>query len=627
MSGPPRTLARARRRHIARRSRTTCREKGQQPPRKPPREKKVNSRRDRLRLALSLSEVRPEATTKTPPRPRLPSPSPPPRPFHPLFPRLRQLLPPRDDIVQDVDPTRRCGDDETPLHRARRRRLRQQRFHARPRRGRGRSPASPKRFRRRRECARKSPSRAAPPSLPAASSSRKKCARSKSNSRAKDANAPAVHRGGESRGVRAQTFAKIRGENGKNPARATRHVARASWGGERRRLVRRRVIKRRVERRSLPPRRSFPNRPRSIEGIRRLPRRGPRRWRRLLRLAAAFRFAAAFAFASAAASSTAGLARNRASSPARVVTSSRQRRAEQLRRRRRARVRPRECIHHEQITRRRAQLSPRERFVAQRGGIAREREERRPLYRIRLPRHGDDDVEMIGKRRHELERVRERAFRDVPRRGSTRRRAGTRVSIERGEEEPLERVREPRRIGGDASDASRRRALARAKKMPQQTRKHGLRLGRGLETRIGRARRARQALRHPDQRGCRALSERHTHRVRLAIKLQLGVGKRVGRAARRPRRFGGSVPSRARRAAAAVRRRGDDGRSARRDVPHPNALRAVRPPRPSRVRVARRRSGPARRDPKRLHAVSHLALPRRRNTRIRTLRVLETHER
>ena len=30
-----------------------------------------------------------------------------------------------------------------------------------------------------------------------------------------------VHRGGESRGVRAQTLAKIRGENGKNPARAT----------------------------------------------------------------------------------------------------------------------------------------------------------------------------------------------------------------------------------------------------------------------------------------------------------------------------------------------------------------------------------------------------------------------
>ena len=230
---------------------------------------------------------------------------------------------------------------------------------------------------------------------------------------------------------------------------------------------------------------------------------------------------------------------------------------------------------------------------------------------------------MIGKRRHELERVRERAFRDVPRRGSRGGAPGPAYRSSAAKRSHSSACANP----GVSAERERRvcrRALARAKKMPQQTRKHGLRLGRGLETRIGRARRAR-ALRHPDQRGCRALSERHTHRVRLAIKLQLGVGKRVGRAARRPslQRIRPVSRPKSRRRRAPARGRWTvrpPGRTTQRP-------RAVRPPRPSRVRVARRGAVPPAAIQNASTPSATLALPRRRNTRIRTLRVLETHER
>ena len=270
-----------------------------------------------------------------------------------------------------------------------------------------------------------------------------------------------------------------------------------------------------------------------------------------------------------------------------------QRRPQHLTRRLRPDVRAHELIHDEQVTGGGPELPGRERVRLEQRRIARVFEQRRPLPRIRLSRHGYHDIRVLWKFSTQPDRVRERPLRLLRRVRVIliRDGVGTRVAVQRREEEPLERVRERRLSRRGSRRADGRARLAQPQQVSQDAGQYGLHLGRGFEARLVGAARERQTLRgSDDERG--AVAEANPERVRLLVEFQLRVGE-----------CDGIAP-------AAVRGRGERGHASDGHVPHARALATVRPPGPPHVRVAVWREGAAARDPEPLHAIRQNTLRR-----------------
>ena len=259
-------------------------------------------------------------------------------------------------------------------------------------------------------------------------------------------------------------------------------------------------------------------------------------------------------------------------------------------------MRPRralERLHHQQVAGGDAQAPGGGGARLQRLGVSCDGEQRGPLHGVCLARHRGDDVRELGELADQARRVRQRGsmsarigsarigfFPELSLRVilSARRVSRARRAVQRGEEQPLERVREARLPGGGARRRERGVPLAAAEQVAQRAGKHRLRRRRRREPGAKKRRRelrvaeasAKKPLRAPRHRRHAARAQAHAQGVRLAVELELRVLCAVR----------GRQPGRE--------------RVGKGHVPRARALGAVRPEGPARVARRRRRARRAR---------------------------------